>query len=65
MKVKFKDVGRENFNGVIDLADSRGIEKELRKHLLSEDVEIIWTTELTANVIVGGMRKIGEIEIIS
>lgn len=64
MKVQLKNIGRGKFNGIVDVEKSSDILKEVSKHLMSSCIELEWVTENKANVIVGGFRAVGEVEIL-
>lgn len=58
---KLIDLGREHYNGTVIVRDELALLKEIRKHLASATVGVVWMGEHVGDVIVGGMRKVGTV----
>lgn len=65
MKVKFKDLGREHFNGEYEIKRSSDIPLAASKHLMSQQIEAVFENESQGFIRVGGWRKVGEFEVIA
>ncbi len=67
MKVKLKNVGRKKITKEIEVKNIYAAEKECRKYLMSRTIELVPAQEdsMLFDVIVGGFRKVGEVEVLS
>jgi len=64
MKVKLIDVGRGKINKVVEVDSVSKILDEVEKYLMSSDVEVKFTSDNEANVVVGGFRVVGKVQVI-
>ena len=65
MICKLVNLGRGSFNGTIDVKNQKQLRAVVESHLLSREVDITPTADPGVyDVIVGGFRKVGEIEIL-
>lgn len=62
---QLKDVGRHKVNGRVCAMSEDALMKEVRKHLLSTDVEITWDDAMLIGVIYAGGREAGRVERLS
>lgn len=62
-KYQIQNLGRNKFSGVIEAEGPQDILREVKKHLMSNDVEIFSEDgNKTFSVIVGGFRTVGYVK---
>lgn len=62
MIYKLVNIGRYKVSRTVELVDEERLVDEVRKHLFSRDVGILWNDDAErGDVIVGGLRKVGEV----
>ena len=63
MKFKLVNVGRSKATREVDLKDPKNLLIEVRKHLMSRDIDIYFEEDGSkGTVYVGGIRPVGTIE---
>jgi len=65
MKAKLINVGRQRFCGEVNINTTKGLMREIHKHVMSRGVTLEYEDgSKKANIIVGGFRKVGEVELV-
>lgn len=64
MKYKLINLGRDKFNGVVEVASEWELRKEIKKHLASKLFDIDWDNTNTRGGVTAGFRCIGEIRLV-
>lgn len=59
MKYRLIDIGRSKVNRTVEVRTERELVREVRKHLMSRDVEILPDGNVWA-----GMRTVGRVELV-
>ena len=62
MKYKLINIGRDKVNREINIDDQNQLMKEVKKHLLSRDVELITDDEGESFRVYAGVRRVGTVE---
>lgn len=64
-KYKLIDIGRDKINREVEVKNESGLIKEVMKHLMSREVDLISEDDgKSYMVLVGGWRPVGKIEMV-
>lgn len=59
-RIKFIDLGRNNFSGEVVIKNEDSLWKEIKKHLRSSDIEYLYDEDKNLGTVFAGMRAVGE-----
>jgi len=63
MKAKITDLGRHKWSGEISFTTLRGLEQQIKKHLMSREIDLFIKDE-THGSIEAGFHTVGQIELL-
>ena len=63
MQVQFINLGRNNFNATMQLKTPAAIRKEVKKHLMSRDIDYVYDERKDEYTVFAGIRAVGTIKI--
>jgi hypothetical protein len=63
-KIKLIDLGRGKFNGEVTVKNEDQLWKEIKKHVMSNDVEYFYDEEKNWGTIYAGFHAIGNFEVV-
>jgi hypothetical protein len=55
------EIGRSKYSGRISVNDDIGLYRELKKHLVSRNVDIVWNDHQNYGVVTAGFYTVGHI----
>lgn len=61
MEIQLINLGRNNVNKTVTVKNENEMWREIKKHLLSKDIELTETDEPNKYTVWAGMRNVGEL----
>jgi hypothetical protein len=63
-KIKFHEVGRNKFCGIVEIKNEDHFWEEIRKHLMSNHLEYYYDCKTNHGKILAGIREVGSFSIV-